>query len=992
MKILYLRSSMLLMLCFVGIFSAYAQLGSINGLVVDEINHPIAGAVIRIEGTKQASRTGSDGKYSLNGIKKGQITLLVSFVGYGSQKNTVNLSQEATVINFQLQRADEVLNEVVVIGYGTQKKQDLTGSITTVTTKDFQKGTITTPEQLIQGKVAGVNIVSNGGQPGGGSMIRIRGGASLNASNDPLIVIDGVPFSGNGINNAPNPLALINPADIATFTVLKDANATAIYGSRASNGVILITTKRGGTGKPLIEFNTNNSYSTIAKKVDVLSADEIRAYFDAHPNATYANAPFKNLLGDANTDWQDEIYENAFSTDNNLTFSGAFKGTPYRLSGGYLDQKGMLITDRFKRATGGFTVQPRLFDGHLKIDLNLKGTLTKAHFANQGAIANAIQFDPTQPVRTENDEYGGYFEWIAGEVLNRNAARNPVAMILMQDNNGKTKRSFGNVQLDYSFHFLPELHANLNLGYDVSSGRGNIFVPANAALNFASEGFQNESHSTQNNQVAEFYLNYAKNIESIRSKFDLTAGYGYYDNKTTNYNFKNYSADGVTVKFTPAFPVNIPRNKLLSYYGRLVYTFADKYILSSTMRADASSRFSEKNRWGYFPSVGFTWRLKEENFFRNSDYLSDLKIRLSYGQTGNKDGIGDYNYLAKYYLNAPAGQYQIGDRFYDYYSPSDYDPDLTWESTTTYNAGLDFGFWEGRINGSLDVYNKRTKNLLSSIDIPSGTNFNNILLTNVGNMKVKGAEFSINLDLLQKKKLHWTIGFNASYNKREVTNLSLNPDPRFKISAGTITGGTGVNIKYNGIGKTPQSFFVYKQIYDQNGKPLENVYADINHDGIVNTDDQYFYKSPDPAFTLGFSTSFNFRRWTVSTVMRSNIGNYVYDNVSSNFAVQNSIMSSQGFVNNASRDIFNTQFISNQYLSDYYIKNASFLKMDNLTLVFDAGKIIKGQSNNLRISAGCQNVFVITKYKGLDPEVFSGIDFNLYPRPRIYNLGLSVGF
>ncbi|MEQ7801322.1 SusC/RagA family TonB-linked outer membrane protein [Pedobacter sp. ASV1-7] len=992
MKILYLKSMMLLLFCCTGMLSVYAQSGSVSGLVTDEINKPVPGAVIRVEGTTQTSQTDSNGKYYLKGIKPGLATISVSFVGYTTQKNTISLSQNSIVLNFKLQPANEILNEIIVIGYGTQKKQDLTGSITTVGAKDFQKGAITTPEQLIQGKVAGVNVVSNGGQPGGGSMIRIRGGASLNASNDPLIVIDGVPFSGNTINNAPNPLALINPADIESFTVLKDANATAIYGSRASNGVILITTKKGSSGAAVIEFNTNNAYSTIAKKVDVLSAAEIRDYFDAHPNATYGNEPFKNLLGTANTDWQSEIYENAFSTDNNLNLSGAFQGVPYRVSAGYLDQKGMLITDRFKRATGGLALQPKLFDGHLKIDLNLKGTLTDAHFANQGAIANSIQFDPTQAVRTQNDEFGGYYEWLGGGSLNRNAARNPVSMILMQDNNGKTERSFGNVQVDYSFHFLPELHANLNLGYDVSRGYGSIFVPANAGLNFVNGGFQTKSLSSQNNKVGEFYLNYTKNLKSLKSKIDLTAGYGYYDNKTTTYNFKNYDATGTTVQFTPAFPYDIPRNKLISYYGRLVYTFADKYILSGTMRADGSSRFAKDKRWGYFPSVGFTWKLNEENFLKDNRSLSDLKVRLSYGQTGNQDGIGNYNYLAKYYLNAPAGQYQLGDHFYDYYSPSDYDTDLTWESTTTYNTGLDYGFWGGRINGTLDVYYKETKNLLSTIDIPSGSNFNNTLLTNVGNMEVKGAEFNINLALIQGKKLNWDIGFNASYNNRKITQLSLNPDPRYKISAGTITGGTGNNIKYNGVGQVPQSFYVRKQIYDRNGKPLENMYADLNGDGISNADDSYFYKSPDPDLVFGLSSSVNFRRWTLSTVLRSNIGNYMYDNVSSNFGVQSNVMSSLGFVNNATRDILNTQFTSNRYESDYYVKNASFLKMDNLTLAFDAGKLFKDQSRNLRISAGCQNVFVITKYKGLDPEVFSGVDLNLYPRPRIYSLGFNVGF
>jgi len=991
MKILYTRSMLLLLLlCCAGMSPVFAQSGSVSGLVSDEINKPLPGAVIRVEGTKQVIQSDHQGRYSLTGLKAGPITLSASFVGYNQVKMSVNIDTKQQVLNFQLLPVDQKLNEVVIIGYGTQKKQDLTGSITTVSSKDFQKGVITSPEQLIQGKVAGVSVVSNGGQPGAGSMIRIRGGASLNASNDPLIVIDGIPLSGNVINNAPNQLALINPVDIESFTVLKDANATAIYGSRASNGVILITTKKGSKGATVVSFSTNNAYSTIAKKVNVLSPEEIRAYVGAHPNSFYGTTPFKDLLGQSNTDWQNEIYDNAFSTDNNLSLSGTFEGMPYRVSAGYLDQRGMLITDRFKRATGGIGIFPKLFNEHLKIDLNLKGSLTDAHFANQGAIIGAMQFDPTQPVYAEN-QFGNYFEWTGGGDLNRNAPRNPVSQIILQDNNGKTERSFGNLRLDYSFHFLPELHANLNLGYDVSRGYGSIHVPAEAGQNFANGGFNTQSNSTQQNKVGEFYLSYLKELESLNSKVDLTAGYGFYDNISKIYNFKNFNAKGEVLQ-TPSFPFDIPRQKLMSYYGRLVYTYADRYILSGTMRTDGSSRFARENRWGYFPSVGFTWRVKGENFLKDREAISDLKLRLSYGQTGNQDGIANYNYLAKYYLNTPQGQYQMGNRFYDYFSPSEYDPDMRWESTTTYNAGLDYGLFGGRVNGTLDMYYKETKNLLSRVDIPSGTNFNNTLLTNIGNMEVRGAELNFNVAVVKSQNLNWDLGFNAAYNKRKVTNLSLNPDPKFKISAGGISGGTGINIKYNGIGYTPQSFFVYKQIYDPNGKPLEGIYADLNKDGIINTDDQYFYRSPDPKFVLGFSTSFNLRRWTLSSVLRSNIGNYVYDNVSSNLGVQASILNSRGFINNANHDVFNTGFISNQYLSDYYIKDASFVKMDNLNLAFDAGKLFKGSNTAVKISASCQNVFVITKYKGLDPEVFSGIDYNLYPRPRIYSLALNVGF
>ena len=988
MRVFYLFKQGLLVLLVLSALIVKAQTGTISGKVLDETGLPLPGASVIVKGTTRSTSTDVNGNFKLAGLTNGAVTLSASFIGYQTLDKPVTVSANATA-NFQLVPDAQKLNEVVVIGYGTAEKKNLTGSITTVSSKDFQKGAITTPEQLIQGKVAGVNVISNSGQPGVGSTIRIRGGASLNASNDPLVVIDGVPFSGNTIDNAPSPLSLINPNDIETFTVLKDANATAIYGSRASNGVILITTKKGSAGAPVINFSTNNSIATVIKNVDVLSADQVRTYVNANGSASQ-----KALLGAANTNWQDEIYQRAFTTDNNLSIAGSFKGVPYRVSAGYLDQDGLLITDKLKRGTGSITLSPRLFKDHLKIDLNLKGSLTDSHFANGGAIANAIQFDPTQPVNV-NNKYGNYYEWTQGTgadmVPNPNSPRNPVGLIRLQDNNGNAARSVGNAKFDYSFHFLPELHANLNLGYDVSKGYGSISVPTFAAQSASTQGSFSRALRTGNDKFSEFYLNYAHTVESIKSRFDATAGYGYYDISTTGYNFTNYTGTGVAL-VTPVFPFSVERNKLLSYYGRLVYTLADKYILSGTMRADASSKFAENNRWGYFPSAGFTWRIIGENFLKDSKVISDLKLRLSYGETGNKDGIGNYDYLSKYYANTNTGQYQIGNTFYNYYAPAGYDPDLKWESTTTYNAGLDYGFLQGRLYGSVDVYYKKTKDLLSTVTIPVGTNFSNVLTTNVGNMDVRGAEASLNFVAIKSDDINWDFGINAAYNRRKVTNLTLNPNSGFKIDAGDITGGTGVHLKYNAVNQIPGSYFVYKQVYNANGKPLEGVFEDLNGDGAITPDDQYFYKSPNPDFTFGFNTSFSYKKWTINTVLRANIGNYVYDNVASNYGVRSNILTSVGVINNASTDLLNTGFTGTQYLSDYYIKNASFLKMDNLGLAYNVGKLSKNGNTTMRISANCQNVFVVSQYKGLDPELVTGIDYNLYPRPRTYTLGLNVGF
>jgi TonB-linked SusC/RagA family outer membrane protein len=989
MKVFYVIKSCLLLLIAFTALTVQAQTGSLAGKVLDETGQPLPGASIQIKSLNKSTSTDPNGNYRLTGLANGSVTVTVSYVGYTPFDQAVTISGNTTS-NIQLKPDAQKLNEVVVIGYGTAEKKNLTGSISTVSSKDFQKGTITSPEQLIQGKVAGVSITSNGGAPGSGSVIRIRGAASLNASNDPLIVIDGVPLSGNSIGNAANPLALVNPNDIETFTILKDANATAIYGSRASNGVILITTKRGGTGAPVINFVTNNSIQTITKKVDVLSADQIRTYVNANGNATQ-----KSLLGTANTNWQDEIYQNAFSSDNTLSIAGSFHNVPYRVSGGYLDQKGMLITDRFQRATGAITLSPKFFTDHLKVDLSLKGSLTDSHFANTGAIGAAIQFDPTHPVNA-NSPFGNYFEWVQGSdvsVPNPNAPRNPVALIRLNNNNGHTARSIGNLKFDYSFHFLPELHANLNLGYDVSKGFGNINIPTFAAQSASTRGSFTHSLNGENDKTSEFYLNYAKSFGIHR--IDATAGYGYYDVSATTYNFTTYKGTGEEL-VVPVFPFNTERNKLLSYYGRLVYTLADKYIISGTMRADGSSKFAQDNRWGYFPSIGVTWRAIGEDFLKNSTVLSDLKFRLTYGQTGNKDITGNYDYLAKYYANSNTGQYQIGDQFYNYYAPAAFDPDLKWETTTTYNAGLDYGFAKGRIYGSVDAYYKKTKDLLSTINIPVGTNFNNLLTTNVGNMDVRGVEGSINFAAITGTDVTWDFGFNVAYNRRKVTNLTLNPDPGSKVGAGNITGGTGITLKYNAVNQIPGAYFVYQQVYDGNGIPLEGVYVDRNNDGIVNTSDQYFYKAPDPNITFGFNTTFSYKKWSVNTVLRANLGNYVYDNVSSNFGIKTNILSSAGVINNSNSDFLFTNFGRNQFLSDYFIKNASFLKMDNVGIAYNVGKLSANRNTTLRISANCQNVFTVTKYKGLDPELTAGttpgIDYNLYPRPRTYTLGLNVGF
>lgn len=979
------KTKLLVSLCMLLLCTAAFAQTPITGTVKNEKNEPVEAASVQVSGTNKSTVTGKSGNFTI-AAAPGDV-LIITYVGYDTLQVKAKNGMQVT-----LQPANGTLNDVVVIGYGTQKRKELTGSIATVSSKDFQKGSITTPEQLIAGKVAGVSVTSNGGSPGAGSVIRIRGGASLNASNDPLIVIDGIPLSGNNIYGASNPLSLINPNEIESFTVLKDAAATAIYGSRASNGVIIITTKKGASGSPVINFTTQVSVATLAKEADVMSAGQFRNFVDSLGGGTFDNVhTYKSLLGTANTDWQKEIYRSAVSTDNNLSISGSLKNVPYRVSVGYLNQDGILKTDNLQRVTAGITVSPRLLHDHLHIELNVKGTINKSRFANQAAIGNAAYFDPTQPVHATSP-YGNYFEWASVDpnsgavTLNKLAPKNPVAMLDLYHNLSNVQRSYGNITFDYSFPFLPELHANLNLGYDVAKGDGTVDVPSYAAQNYLDSGQHNKYANKISNTVGEFYLNYNKTIASIKSNINVTAGYGYYDNLTTNYNYPNLRANGDTIPGSKQpFPFDKPQNTLISYYSRLIYTFNTKYILAASIRADGSSRFSPSTRWGYFPSAAFTWRINKEGFLADARQLSDLKLRLSYGVTGNQDGIYNYPYLAVYSLGDNSSRVQFGNTWYNMGTPAAYDAGIKWEQTQSWNAGLDYGFFNNRLSGSLDFYYKKTKDLLNTIPIPAGSNFSSTILTNVGNVENKGVELTISATPVQSKHVTWSFSFNAAFNENKITNLTATKDPTYP---GTLTGN-GV-IQINSVGYNANSFYVYQQEYNKAGKPIEGVFKDINGDGVINTQDLYRYKSPFPKYIFGFTTQLTVNRFTLSTVLRANTGNYMYNGLATG-ALRANILNPLGYLANTLTDVLNTGFIYGQQQSDYYVQNASFLKMDNLGLAYDAGKILHDKVR-LSLNFNCQNVFTVTKYKGLDPEVYGGIDNSLYPRPRIYVLGANIQF
>lgn len=987
--------SLLLLLCT----ATLAQNKIISGRVTDAGGNPMQGVSVTPRGGGPGTTTDANGNFRIS-VAGNVPTLLFSSVGF----DTKELPAKAGVVNVSLATTNTSLNEVIVIGYGAQRKKDLTGSVATVSSKDFQKGAITSPEQLIAGKVPGVSIISNSGQPGVGSTIRIRGGSSLNASNDPLIVIDGVPLDNDPISGAGSNLTFINPNDIESFTVLKDASATAIYGTRASNGVIIITTKKGRSDALKVNFNTVNSISAITKKVSVLSGDQVRDIVNA--NGTAAQ---KAMLGSANTDWQNEIYRAATGTDNNISVSGGIKKFPYRFSLGYQYLDGVLKTDNLEKATAGFAFNPVLFDNHLKVDLNLKGSMINERFGNQAAIGGAISFDPTQPIYVKSNRYGGYFEWTdaQGNLVNL-AGKNPVGLLNQRFDKSTPKRSIGNLQLDYKFHFLPDLHANLNLGYDISHGEGTVYVPDSAAADYTRGGRNTQYNQRKQNTLLEFYLNYVKDLAAIKSRVDVMAGYSYNDYMTKVYNFADYNAHGVKLPNSdPAFPYDIPRHTLISYFGRANYTFMEKYLLTATLRRDGSSRFSPGNRWGLFPSVALAWRINQEAFLKDNRVVSDLKLRLGYGVTGQQDGIGNYDYLSYYSLSAANASYQFGNSFYQGYRPGGFYANRKWEQTATTNVALDFGFLNNRITGSVDFYYKKTKDLLSSVPQPAGTNFSAYIIANVGDMENKGVEFSINAEPVRTADVTWDLGFNVTYNKNKITNLTVIPHDTSYIGfpSGNIAGGVGGQFAFiNAVGSPKNTFYLYKQVYNKDGSPIEGVFVDKNGDGIINQNDLYKGKSADPKVFMGFSTNVTYKKWSAGVVMRASLGNYVYNNSYSQTGVLNQILGNS-VIYNASTNYLSTMFKGGngqQLLSDYYLQNGSFLRMDNLTIGYNVGSIYHNKAT-LRINAIVQNVFVITKYTGLDPEISPGaptttnpspnnpgIDNNFYPRPRIFSLGLNL--
>lgn len=992
----------LLAVCILFTFAATAQT-TVTGKVTDSKDGSgLAGVTVLVKGSKTAVQTDVNGNFSI-GVSPGS-TLVFTYIGFDGREVPVN---GKNVLNASLAQSTSRLNEVVVVAYGSRRRGDLTGAVTSVSAKDFQKGFIPSSEQLLQGKVAGLQITSGGGSAGGGSKIRIRGGASLNSSNDPLVVIDGVPVEGNGISGTGNILSTINPNDIESVSVLKDASATALYGSRASNGVIIVTTKKGVKGKIRFNFNSQVSISDVAKEVHVLTAGQVRSIINADATAT-GNNTYKNLLGAENTNWQDEIYRKGLGNDNNISASGSAGPIPFRLSLGYLNQEGILKKNQFDRLSSSLNLSPKFFNDHLSVNLNVKASTIKNNFSNQDAVGAAVNFDPTQPVYASN-KYGGYFEWLQtdGKPIDL-ANRNPVGLIGLRNNTSRVNRLIGNIQLDYKLHFFPDLHVLLNLGLDNTFGKGNDKYDSLSATNYKTGGRQSYYQQGKKNTLADIQLFYAKEIKSINTKFDLLVGHTYQEFLTNQYNYASFSyrafsdAGNPALKDTiansqPTYATDQPKYRLESYLGRANFNIANKYLITASLRRDASSKFSPDTRIGYFPAVAAAWKLKEE-FFRNSNVVSDLKLRLGYGVTGQQDGIPYYSYLTRYTRSNSSAQYQFGDQFYTFLRPEGYDASIKWETTTTSNIGLDFGFANNRISGTVDFYFKKTKDLLSDVPVAPGANFVNRITTNVGNIENKGVELTLNSSIIRQQDIIWDFGFNVAFNDTKITNLLKFQDPNFKgIDVGGIGIATGNYIGKNIVGYAPNSFFVYKQIYDKNtNKPIEGLYEDINRDGKVNADDRYLYKAPAPDVLVGINTQLVYKKFSIGVAAHGMIGNYLYDQYDAGSGILSVLKNPINYVGNASTSFLETGFqnnSNNQFLSDYFIQNASFLRIDNINVGYTVGKVFKGQAS-LRLLGSVQNVAVITNYKGLDPENSSdfGIDGNIYPRPRIYSLGVNLDF
>ena len=960
---------------------------TVNGLVIDNNREPVIGASVLVKGTTTGTATDFDGRFTLK-VPEGNSILVISYVGCETREIAANSPelQSGIVMRENVQNLDEL----VVIGYGSVKKSDATGSVIAIKPDELNKGNRVTAQDALVGKVAGVNVVTGSGAPGSGATIRVRSGASLSASNDPLIVIDGVPVDNSTIEGSSNIIGSLNPDDIETFTVLKDASATAIYGSRASNGVIVITTKKG-SDRLAVNYSSSYSVSTTADRLDVLTADEFKAFVP-----TVTGVPANPTFGTANTDWQDEIYRTAFGTEQNISVSGKVKPikAPFRVSLGYTNQNGIIETNNYQRLSFGGNISPSFFDDHLTANLNLKVSYENNKMVDNSVVGAALRYDPTRPVMTGSptaatDPGLGYFIWTNGGSPMAIQTNNPVAQLELTDQSNKVVRSIGSAALQYKVHGLEDLKLNVNLGYDVLESKYNKDVPDLAGTMYTENqkdgtGLMQRGVQNKRNLLLDAFANYDKTFGDKHS-FGAMVGYGW-QNFYKKYNLSYDDPEGNELQSDTHYETEY---YLLSFYGRVNYSYDDRYLITATLRGDASSRFAKDNRWGIFPSVALAWRIIQEDFMKEQDVLSDLKLRLGYGVTGQQDILNDYPYMTTFTVSYPEASYQFGNTWYNTYRPNGYDRDIKWETTTTWNVGIDYGFLDNRIYGSIDYYKRFTKDLLNTINVSSGTNYSSVLTTNIGKMENEGVEFAINAVPVRTKDFEWTVGFNYTWNDSKITKLNMIDTGSNFVQTGAISG-TGKYVQVFMVGERPYTFYLCKQAYDEQGNPLEGQY--VQPDGSVSSTETRYAtdKSALPSSYLGFNTRFLWKNWDLSLSGHGSFGNYVYNYVAADQYVQ-SVYSDQGSFSNILRSTRDKGFQQQQLYSDIWLENGSFFRFDNITLGYTFDRLWN-DSSRLRLTFSVSNIATITGYSGLDPELTDGIDREVYPRPRAYTLGVNLTF
>ncbi len=958
-----------LLLLSVGVFAQQ----KVSGLVTDADGNPLPGATVIVQGTTNGVTTDFDGNYSIEAAQGA--TLEASYIGYQSLLVVVGTQDS---INFSL-LSDSELDEVVLTGYGSARREDLTGTIDVVSNDNFTKGSVVSAQQLIQGKVAGVSIVSNSGAPGDGANVLIRGIGSLNLNSNPLYVVDGIPLDAGGVGGSRNALNIINPNDIASMTVLKDASATAIYGSRAANGVILITTNKGKSGELKYEFSSRFTSFNPVNFVDVLTASEFRSAVQAT-----SDTDFINRLGTSSTDWQKEIYKTAIGVNNTFAVSGG--EIPFRLSVGYTNQDGILRGDGFKRVTGSFNIAPTFLDDDLKVNLNVRAVNTQNDFANRGAISSAVLFDPTKPVFDENSPYGGYYTWLNGTGTKLALSpTNPVALLDLTDDESTVNRYISNIKVDYSLP-VEGLTATINAGIDRSEGEGfryeNSMLPTDAA---GFNGSRGQYTNKTTNLLMDAYLNYKKDFS--KSNFSITAGNSYqsfeYDNNSSNYT-EFLNADGTinTATSLERSFIDKSKNVLISYFGRANFGYDNRYLLTATLRADASSKLPKDDRWGNFFSAALAWNIHNENF-GVENVFNVLKLRLGFGEVGNVNGLGDYNFLTRYTGSNPQAQYGFGSTYYTTYRPAPINKDLRWEVGQTANAGLDFSFSKIKLSGTVNAYLKKTNDLIATAIVDPFTNFGTTIDANIGDMENMGVEVELNATFVETEDFTFNLSYNVAVNDNKVVRLQN------EQNVGAL--GFGNSLQRHEEGKAPYAYYVYKQIYNEDGIPIEGAFADLNGDGQINNDDRYFYKDPYADINMGLTASFAYKNFDLTAVSRASIGNYSYNAISA--SSNQSQITNLGRLSNVHADYLDTNFnffSDKNAVSDHYIQNASFFRLDNITLGYTFENFV--EDNPMRIYLTADNILVVTDYDGIDPEITGGIDNNFYPRARAVAFGLDIKF